>query len=157
MTTSHSYATRPPVVDIASVVLAFERTGRAYLRKWRGSEIQRTSEFRVLRRILGLKLCPHKLARTYLRVSNSSHVPRQVISVAVYAKPRSTLCGLQRSCRCIYRGTLPGRDRGEVYMLFICTPNGAVRAHSIRFQYNPFNIHHKYAIDIGVYTYRNSV
>jgi len=131
----------------------FGRTGRAYLSKWRG--IQRTSEFRVLRRILGSKLCPHKLARTYLRVSNSSHVPRQVVSVAIYAKPRSTLCRLQRSCTCIYRGTLPGCDRGEVYMLLMCTPNGAVRARSI--QYNPFNVHHEYVIDIGVYTYKNSV
>lgn len=68
MVTRNVHATRPPVVD-ASVALAFEQAGRVYSGKRRGPEIQRTSEFRVLRRILGPKLCPHKLVHGHTYAS----------------------------------------------------------------------------------------
>lgn len=40
--------------------------------------------------------------------------------------------------------------REEVYATY--APNDAARVRSIRFQYNPFNVRHEYAIDTGVYT-----
>lgn len=53
--TSSTRATRLPLAN--ALLMLVRRTGCG-----EGPKIRRTSEFRVLRRILGPKLCPHKLA-----------------------------------------------------------------------------------------------